>query len=289
MDRERSPHPHISLSLKHTGRLFWHVSARPASRAESRTGGTRRLHQPTRAPLPFPIELKEHVRKTQKGTLREDTDWRGLGLPIILERPTPDPPQLGLPVNDPSSTRREFLASTGVVAAAWLGTDPEALFRALEAQRAAARGEQVAYEVLSTEQAADLDAIAAQILPSDDQLPGAREAHVIVFIDRALGDHMAGQAEALLEDLDELNRQVSERWGAGRFSELSDERQIELLQEIEDGAFFQQVRAAVLIGVFAHPDHGGNYDGVGWRLLGFEPRYFWRPPFGEYDAEEMGR
>lgn len=192
-------------------------------------------------------------------------------------------------MNDPSSTRREFLSSTGVLAAAWLGTDPQALFRALEAQRAAARGEQVPYEVLSAAQADDLDAIAAQILPSDDELPGAREAQAIVFIDRALGDHMAGQAEALLDDLDDLNRQVSERWGAGRFSELSDERQIELLQEIEDGAFFQQVRVAVLIGVFAHPDYGGNYDGVGWRLLGFEPRYFWRPPFGEYDAEEMGR
>ena len=74
-----------------------------------------------------------------------------------------------------------------------------------------------------------------------------------------------------------------------RFSELSDPRQIELLQEVEDGAFFQQVRAAVLVGVFAHPDHGGNYDQAGWRLLGFEPRYFWQPPFGEYDAEEMGR
>ncbi len=185
--------------------------------------------------------------------------------------------------------RREFLASTGVLAASWLGTDREAWFRALEAQRAAARGEQVAYEVLTAEQAADFDAIAAQIIPSDDELPGAREARVIVFIDRALGDYMAGQAEALLDDLDDLNRQVSERWGTERFSELNDERQIELLQEIENGGFFQQVRAAVLIGMFAHPDHGGNYDGAGWGLLGFEPRYFWRPPFGEYDAEVTGR
>ena len=187
------------------------------------------------------------------------------------------------------ATRREFLASTGALAAGWLGTDPEAFGRALAFQRAAARGDQVPYEVLTAEQAADFDAIAAQIIPSDEELPGAREARVIVFIDRALGDYMAEQAEALLDDLDDLNRQVSERWGADRFVELSDERQIELLQEIESGAFFQQVRAAVLIGMFAHPDHGGNHDGAGWRLLGFEPRYVWRPPFGDYDAEEMGR
>ena len=186
-------------------------------------------------------------------------------------------------------TRREFFASTGAFAAGWLGSDRDALFRALASQRAAARGKQVPFEVLTAEQAADLDAIAAQIVPSDEELPGAREARVIVFIDRALSDYMAGQAEALFDDLDDLNRRASERWGTGRFSELSDERQIELLQEIENGAFFQQVRAAVLIGMFAHPDHGGNYDGAGWRLLGFEPRYVWRPPFGEYDAEEMGR
>ena len=187
------------------------------------------------------------------------------------------------------SNRREFLASTGAFAAAWIGTDREAFLRALAPARAAELGEQVPYDVLTTEQAADFDAIAAQILPSDDDLPGAREARVIVFIDRALGDYMSGQAEALLDGLDDLNRRVAERRGAERFSELTDEQQIELLQEIENGAFFQQLRAAVLLGMFAHPDYGGNNDGAGWRLLGFEPRYFWRPPFGEYDAEEMGR
>ena len=187
------------------------------------------------------------------------------------------------------STRREFLASSGAFAAGWVGTDPEALVRALESQRVAVAGEQVPFEVLTADQAADLDAIAAQIIPNDGELPGAREARVIVFIDRALGDYMAGQAEALFDGLDDLNRRVSGRWGTERFSQLSDERQIELLQEIENGAFFQQLREAVIVGMFAHPDHGGNYEGAGWRLLGFEPRYVWQPPFGEYDAEEMRR
>ncbi len=187
------------------------------------------------------------------------------------------------------STRREFLASSGAFAAGWVGTDPAALLRALASQRAAVAGEQVPFEVLTADQAADLDAIGAQIIPNDGELPGAREARVIVFIDRALGDYMAGQAEALFDGLDDLNRRVSGRWGTERFSQLSDERQIELLQEIENGAFFQQLREAVIVGMFAHPDHGGNYEGAGWRLLGFEPRYVWQPPFGEYDAEEMGR
>jgi hypothetical protein len=185
--------------------------------------------------------------------------------------------------------RREFLASTGGFAAAWIGSDREAFLRALAPARVAEGSEQVPYEVLTAEQAADFDAIAAQIVPSDDELPGAREARVVVFMDRALGDYMSRQAEALLDGLDDLNRRIAERPGAERFSQLPDERQTEVLREIEDGDFFQQVRAAVLIGMFAHPDHGGNNDGAGWQLLGFEPRYFWRPPFGEYDAEEMGR
>ncbi len=60
-------------------------------------------------------------------------------------------------------SRREFVAASG--AAAWLGKDPDAF--------AAASGESVQYDVLTVQQAQDLDAMAAQIIPTDD-LPGAR-------------------------------------------------------------------------------------------------------------------
>ena len=40
-------------------------------------------------------------------------------------------------------------------------------------------------EVLTAEQARQVEAIACQIIPTDD-LPGAREAGVVYFIDRAL-------------------------------------------------------------------------------------------------------
>ena len=184
------------------------------------------------------------------------------------------------------TSRREFLAATGVVTAGWLGTDARALLRAIAAARAAARGEIVQYDVLTAEQAADLDAIAAQIIPSDRDLPGAREARVVVFIDRALGSFQADQKEVMLTGLDDLNRQVSQRWpGAGRFAKLADERQRELLRAVEDGPFFGQVRAAVITGMFAHPQWGGNYGGAGYKVLDFEPRFIWQPPFGEYDAE----
>lgn len=193
-------------------------------------------------------------------------------------------------MTDAFPSRRAFLASGGALAAGWLGSDPRALLAALTASREAAAGIPTPLEILTELQAADLDAMAALIIPSDDDLPGAREARVVVFIDRSLGTFAAGQKDSMLEGLDDLNGLAAERWpGAGRFAELSDERQLELLHEIEGGPFFGQVRTSVVFGTFAHPDHGGNHEGAGWELLGFEPRYVWRPPFGEYDAEEMGR
>jgi gluconate 2-dehydrogenase gamma chain len=141
----------------------------------------------------------------------------------------------------------------------------------------------VQFQALTPEQAEDLDAVAAQIIPTDD-LPGAREARAVVFIDRALATFQSEEKPAMLEGLADLNRRAR-----GRFSGVSETRQRELLQEIEDGEFFAQVRLGVVVGTFAHPSWGGNVDGAGWRILGFEPRYFWRPPFGAYDAEEMGR
>ena len=193
-------------------------------------------------------------------------------------------------MNDSTTSRREFLAATGALAAGWLGTDPRAFVHAMEAARAAEQGEPFRYEVLTADQAADLEAIAAQIIPTDEDLPGAKEARAVVFIDRALATFQAGQKESLIAGLDDLNGRASERWpGSGRFAELSAGRQHELLVEIEETPFFQQVRFGTLVGTFAHPQWGGNYEGAGWKILGFEPRFVWRPPFGAYDAEEMGR
>ena len=36
--------------------------------------------------------------------------------------------------------------------------------------------------------------------------------------------------------------------------------------------------------MFADPSWGGNREQAGWKLLGFDPRGIWQPPFGAYDA-----
>ena len=32
-------------------------------------------------------------------------------------------------------------------------------------------------------------------------------------------------------------------------------------------------------------DYGGNYDKVGWKLIGFQDDFYFKPPFGYYDRE----
>lgn len=134
-----------------------------------------------------------------------------------------------------------------------------------------------------------MDAIAAQIVPSGDS-PGAREAGALHFIDHSLATWAQNQRDQITRGLEDLNRQVNERWpGTGHFASLLAERQVELLHAVERTPFFQQVRFAVIAGTFANPAWGGNKDGLGWQILGFEPRFVWQPPFGDYDADEMRR
>jgi hypothetical protein len=83
-----------------------------------------------------------------------------------------------------------------------------------------------------------------------------------------------------------LNREAGHRWpGAARFATLSSQRQIELLHATEQTPFFQTMRFLTIAGTFANPSWGGNHDKIGWQILGFEDRFVWQPPFGDYDAD----
>ena len=143
----------------------------------------------------------------------------------------------------------------------------------------------VKFGTVTPEQALDVDAIAAQIIPTDDT-PGAREARVVSFVDKALATWAAPLREPFAGGLDALNAEVERRWpGTGRFAALAPPRQTELLRGQEQTPFFQQMRFATIAGMFSLPAYGGNADRIGWRLIGFDDRHSWQPPFGDYDAE----
>jgi gluconate 2-dehydrogenase gamma chain len=153
------------------------------------------------------------------------------------------------------------------------------------AHRAAQSATPVKFEFFTSEQATEVEAIAAQIIPADDT-PGAREAHVIYFIDRALATFAVEERAVFAKGLKELPSRVKKRFKTKKsFSELSSDEQIQLLKTIEDGPFFELLRTMTIIGMFANPEYGGNYDQIGWKLIGFEDQFLFKPPFGFYDRD----
>jgi gluconate 2-dehydrogenase gamma chain len=141
---------------------------------------------------------------------------------------------------------------------------------------------------LSAAEAADIDAVAAQIVPTDDT-PGAREAGVVYFIDRALAtflSHLAGDYRAQLIEFQAAFREGHP--GASSFASLTSEQQVEYLKTVDRTAFFEMTRLLTLLGMFSLPAYGGNRDGVGWKLIGFEAQHVFQPPFGYYDRDYPG-
>jgi gluconate 2-dehydrogenase gamma chain len=147
----------------------------------------------------------------------------------------------------------------------------------------ARRGEPLAH--LTAAEARTMRAFATQIIPSDDGTPGADEAGVVHFVDRAVGMPFFADAvpvlRAGLADLDAHAKQTSGRSG---FASLDAHQQIALMREIETTPFFATARTLVVIGTFADPSYGGNRGGIGWTMLGIEHAPSFSPPFGWYDA-----
>jgi len=178
--------------------------------------------------------------------------------------------------------RRQFITETGkILSKSWLTLHlPVIMATAQYACEAKKVG--MEFETLTSEEATQIEAIAAQIIPSDDT-PGAKEAGVVYFIDRALSTFMARGKESILQGLTTFNKSITETHGAGQFTELTNEQQIGALKKVEETPFFQQVRFLTVAGFFSHPDYGGNKQKMGWQLLGFIDHHAWQPPFGYYD------
>ena len=187
-----------------------------------------------------------------------------------------------------SLSRRRFLKSGGTIAgsAAWPG-GVSALV-ALSQSACSERDDRAAFRVLTRTEAADLEAIAARIMPTTNT-PGARQVGVIRFIDLALDSVFPEMLQEVRLGLIEHARQVAQSYsGAERFSDLDEKDQDDYLRSIEETPFFGSVRFLTLCGFFSMSAYGGNKDDAGWKLLGMDPHQrVWQPPFGHYDAEYL--
>lgn len=181
--------------------------------------------------------------------------------------------------------RRGFLADSGrALAAGWLTLQ----LPWLGAMAGCARGDAAHGAPFTTLTAAEgraMRAFAAQIIPSDAELPGAEEAGAAYFVDRALAlpmyDDLLPRIRAGLAALDARARAHG---AADGFAALADDDQIALMREVEHGEFFAAARFLVVAGTFADPSYGGNRGGAGWHLVGIEHRPSFQAPFGWYDG-----
>lgn len=183
-------------------------------------------------------------------------------------------------------SRREFLlGSLSGVGAAWAIANYAAIEEAYAfVQQSATAGRPAAFGFFTPAQAAEVEAMAAQIIPTDDT-PGAREARVIVFIDRILTTFEKDRQADYTKGLSELAAQTTKMFpGSSTFSSLSSAQQIQLLTSIERTPFFNLVRTHTITGFFAAPVHGGNADKIGWKLVNYNDSLNHKPPFGYYDG-----
>ncbi len=108
-----------------------------------------------------------------------------------------------------SISRRNFLKSSGAISGASLHKIGAPALTAITQAACSAKQEGAAFTVLGAAEAADLVAIAARILPTTDT-PGATEAGVIHFFDRALGAEMQSSLGFLRGQLAALNARAAE-------------------------------------------------------------------------------
>jgi gluconate 2-dehydrogenase gamma chain len=141
--------------------------------------------------------------------------------------------------------------------------------------------------VFDAHQRATIEAAAERIVPADRD-PGARQAGVVDYIETTLGGYEAEHAPLYVGGAHELDRLALERFGAEAFVALRSEQQDEILAHLEKerSPFFSLLVEHTMQGFYGDPRHGGNRDGVSWKMIGFpgptHPKGY-QSPFGWYD------
>ena len=140
-------------------------------------------------------------------------------------------------------------------------------------------------------QAAVVEAAAARIIPGNENDPGAREAGVVDYIDRALAGVYADHQGVYRRGISAMDSYAGRKFRKS-FIELTEVQQDQVLQDMEEGKatefthpsaleFFNLLLQHTIEGMFSDPVYGGNRDAVGWKLIGFPGAQY------AYNADEM--
>ena len=202
--------------------------------------------------------------------------------------------------------RRDFLlCSCSSLTAIWVSSHwPSLCSAATHARHAVQAPETAKLSFFTPAQAVEIDAITARIIPTTDT-PGAHEAGVVYFIDRALTTFAVEQQNDYREGLPELQARAHEMFPTiEKFSSATAEQQDEILHSFDEadakpsrrpyrprnGAnnFFETVRTHTIVAFLLDPDAGGDAKGVGWTVIGREREHMFHSPFGYYDKDYAG-
>jgi gluconate 2-dehydrogenase gamma chain len=190
---------------------------------------------------------------------------------------------------DDLNRRRFLLASLRGAGGAWASLHWPAIMAAAQHAAHMRQADPPAkLEVLSADQAAEIEAAASRIIPTDDT-PGAREAGVIYFIDRALATFAADQLDDYAKGLPVLQAKTREVFpGAQKFSQATPDQQDAVLKALEEQPIFDVLLTHTVMGFLADPARGGNRGEVGWKLIVYDDSPAFTPPFGYYDRDYPG-
>ncbi len=169
----------------------------------------------------------------------------------------------------------------------------------------AVKTKKTTFEVLTAEQAKEVQAIAACLIPTDE-MPGATEAGVVYFIDHALKTFASDALPDYQKGLPHVNEIVAEMFpGTKNFSAATPEQQVKVIEVLSGSAdaaktslrrapssvgtdFFQTILFHSMAGFLVDPEGGGNRDYAGWKVIGRDPAHSFSPPFGFYDKDYPG-
>jgi Gluconate 2-dehydrogenase subunit 3 len=135
-------------------------------------------------------------------------------------------------------------------------------------------------KTLSPGEARTIAAVCDRLIPSDATGPGAREANVARYIDRALAGDLRPFRLAYTAAINALDSYSLAKHGA-MFAALPADRQDAVLTDMDlnratpsefvpnGKAVFEMFRTHAVQGMFGDPRHGGNTNLVGWKLVRF--------------------
>lgn len=181
-------------------------------------------------------------------------------------------------------SRRSFLKISAIWAGgAWIVGYPVARTTNQVVNGAPGRipAQETEYRILTSREAAIMDALADCIIPPGDYA-GGRDAGITRFVDRQLGEYLHRDKAMYKTCLTALNNGSRDDYGHD-FIELDEESQVRYLTDIEAGvynnqsgnwgdytpsSFFNTMRHHCMMGFYGHPRHGGNRDWVSYQMLG---------------------